>query len=287
MKTLTQIRTMIFMVIMTWLTANASLAQSDSIQWKSFVKYHDVTKIFYDEYISSAHCSYGAPLVFLDTIFVSGPQGVRSTPMPVQGVNAFLDSIKYPELARRAGITGSVMLTASVDSLGIVGDVQVNHSDYEIFNKVSIAALERARFGVPLIYGKPSNVHVVVVLSFAIERRRNVDIEEMIIDRRPYYTITLENEGTVLYEGGDHSKKIGKIDIYKFNGITSLIYAIHFFRMNELYASGITDLPWLSIVVKTPTETKKVTTDYYQPLNEIATLVDYITKDISWKKIEN
>jgi TonB family protein len=279
------------------IAVNVGMAQSDSLQWSRLAKSHDTTQVFYNEYINQFWCSYGSRVVFVDTVFVMEPNQGIAAPTPVQGLAAFVDSIKYPPLAVRAGVTGAVVLTATVDSLGFVGDVQVKHTDAGIFNRAAITALENARFTTTAIKGHSVSVRIAIALSFAIPRRRNVEIDSIVVNRSgclgtcPSYTITLGKDGTVLYDGYNYAKRSGKwkaaMNKSQFVGITSLLFAIHFFEMNETYATGVTDLPWVTITVKTPNETKKVTTDYYAPLAEIAALVDYATEDLKWEKVGN
>jgi hypothetical protein len=55
--------------------------------------------------------------------------------------------------------------------------------------------------------------------------------------------------------------------------------------MNGTYSTYVTDLPWVTITVVTDKLTKKVSTDYYLPIWEIAKLVDCITEDLNWKRV--
>ncbi|HEY9164675.1 MAG TPA: TonB family protein [Candidatus Kryptonia bacterium] len=289
-------RMLAYSIFVIAVAVNVGMAQSDSLQWSHLVKSHDTTEVFYDDYINSFWCSYGPPLVFVDTIIVVQPNQGITAPIPVQGLKAFVDSIKYPPLALRAGVMGVVILTASIDSFGLVHDVKVKQSSAEIFNKNAITALENARFTTPMIKGHSTDVRIAIVLSFAIQRRKNVEIDKIIVDRSaclgtcPSYTVTLDKDGTVLYDGRYYAKRAGKwkaqMDKSQFVGITSLLFAIRFFEMKETYATGATDLPWITITVKTPNETKKVSTDYYAPLGEISVLVDYATENLKWEKVE-
>jgi len=72
----------------------------------------------------------------------------------------------YPEIARRAGIEGTVWLKLWVDTEGNVRKTAVLKSDDEIFNKPSIDAAIKWKFEPAMIKGKPTSVWVSIPFKF-------------------------------------------------------------------------------------------------------------------------
>jgi TonB family protein len=75
---------------------------------------------------------------------------------------------KYPELALKAGLEGSVWIKMWVDTTGRVNQVYVQKSDAEIFEQASLDAARQWRFKPAILKGKTISTWVTVPFRFKI-----------------------------------------------------------------------------------------------------------------------
>lgn len=76
--------------------------------------------------------------------------------------------LRYPEVARRSGLQGSVTLGMLVDTDGTVKDVRVLRSDYDIFKRAAIEAARSERFQPAMREGRPVIVWVTESCHFQL-----------------------------------------------------------------------------------------------------------------------
>jgi TonB family protein len=74
----------------------------------------------------------------------------------------------YPELAKRARVTGRVVLMVTVNEEGLVWDVQVL-SGHPLLNEAAISAVRQWRYQPTLLNGVPMPVMATVTVLFALE----------------------------------------------------------------------------------------------------------------------
>jgi TonB family protein len=74
----------------------------------------------------------------------------------------------YPELARRARISGSVVMSVAVDEQGNVTDVRVNKG-HPLMNDAAVAAVKKWRYSPTLLNGVPVPVITTVTINFSPE----------------------------------------------------------------------------------------------------------------------
>jgi TonB family protein len=77
---------------------------------------------------------------------------------------------KYPDLATKAGMEGTVWTKVSIDETGKVTKVVVTKSDAEIFNQVSIDAAMQWAFKPALKGGKPIAAEVAIPFRFKLQK---------------------------------------------------------------------------------------------------------------------
>ncbi len=75
---------------------------------------------------------------------------------------------KYPELARRAGMEGTVLVRVWVDKEGKVRKVEILKSDAEIFNQPAIDAAQQMIFTPAVQGGNPVSVWVAMPFKFKL-----------------------------------------------------------------------------------------------------------------------
>lgn len=276
---------------------NTSLSQSDPVQWNKLFKHHDNIEIIYDDYLDKFWISqYSSPLIIVDTVIVLEPKELSTVPSPIEGLEKLSTSVKYPEIARLAGFEGKVILIANIDTLGNPVKIEVKLSDAEIFNNAVTETIKGTKFIPAYKNGKSIEAKIAIAFSFVLKQKKNIQIDTIIVDKSvclgncPSYTITLCKNGEVIYDGRYYVDKLGKwkstLSKNEFEGITSLIFAIDFFNKNEIYSTNASDFPWVTITVISNQLIKKVKTDFYVPLWELARLVDCLTEVLDWEEIE-
>jgi TonB family protein len=77
---------------------------------------------------------------------------------------------KYPDLATKAGMEGTVWTKVSIDETGRVTKVVVTKSDAEIFNQVSIDAAMQWAFRPAMKGGKPIATEVSIPFRFKLQK---------------------------------------------------------------------------------------------------------------------
>ncbi len=81
-------------------------------------------------------------------------------------------AIRYPELARQAGVQGTVVVEAVLDTLGGVepGSAQVVRSDNALFDAEARAVVAGSRYRPARLGGRAVRVRIQVPVAFAIRR---------------------------------------------------------------------------------------------------------------------
>lgn len=106
----------------------------------------------------------------------------------------------------------------------------------------------------------------------------------------PVYTMTINGDGSVVFEGKENIDKIGKYSLQLTAGeMDSLISAFEesrFFELNDRYYEDYTDLPTTFITFTHKSRTKKIV-DYYgapKRLKILESKIEEIVKKDGWKK---
>ena len=76
---------------------------------------------------------------------------------------------EYPEVVRKAGITGQVVLELVIDTTGIVIETKIVKSLHEMLDEAAVKAARKWRFKPGKQRGNPVRVRVVQPLNFRIE----------------------------------------------------------------------------------------------------------------------
>ena len=94
---------------------------------------------------------------------------VEEPPAPIGGLSAIEKNIVYPELARRAGIQGSVNLLAYVDEEGNVVKVEIVKGIGGGCDEAAIDAVMKIKFQPGMQRGKPVKVRVGLPIKFRLK----------------------------------------------------------------------------------------------------------------------
>ena len=99
-------------------------------------------------------------------------------PTVVGGHAVLMDRIKYPEIARKAHIEGTVLLDVVVDTNGAVADVKVKKGIGGGCDEEAVRATKTLRFTPGYTDGKPVRMKIVLPVRFAMRPPPPVEEEE-------------------------------------------------------------------------------------------------------------
>lgn len=128
---------------------------------------------------------------------------VEVEPYPIQNIQ---NLVEYPEVAKRAGLEGKVLLSALIDTSGKVIKVLIDKSDYPVFEESARNAVMKAKFTparqngkhvklwytLPIVYKleKESNKYKVEVpIPLSIEYNRRYDFVSVDVEPQPLQDI--------------------------------------------------------------------------------------------------
>lgn len=89
-------------------------------------------------------------------------------PSPVGGMAAIYGKIKYPEVARRAGISGKVFVLAYINEHGTVEQVKVLRGIGAGCDEAAEAAIKRTRFTPARSKGQAVRVKLSLTIKFQL-----------------------------------------------------------------------------------------------------------------------
>ncbi len=94
---------------------------------------------------------------------------VEEMPEPIGGIEGIQKRIKYPEIARRAGVTGRVYVKAYVDEKGNVAKVELIKGIGAGCDEAAMKAVKETKFKPGKQRGKPVKVQVVIPIYFKLK----------------------------------------------------------------------------------------------------------------------
>lgn len=94
---------------------------------------------------------------------------VDEIPTPIGGLKGILAKIKYPDIARRAGIQGVVLIYAFVDEQGKVTKVELLKGIGVGCDEEALAAVMETKFNSGKQHGRNVKVQVTVQVKFTIK----------------------------------------------------------------------------------------------------------------------
>jgi TonB family protein len=90
---------------------------------------------------------------------------VEQEPYPIQNIQSL---VEYPEEAKRKGLEGKVIVSALIDVYGNVVKVEVDKSDYAVFEEAAKKAMMKARFTPAWQNGEPVKLWYTVPIVFCL-----------------------------------------------------------------------------------------------------------------------
>ncbi len=93
---------------------------------------------------------------------------VEEMPEPIGGLQAIQRRIVYPEIAKRAGIEGRVMVLAFVDEQGNVTKAEIIRSVGAGLDEAAVKAVLETKFKPGKQRGKPVRVQVAIPIQFRL-----------------------------------------------------------------------------------------------------------------------
>jgi protein TonB len=96
-----------------------------------------------------------------------------SAPEPIGGFTAIQKNLTYPEIARRAGVEGMVVVQVLIDTKGNVNDTKVAKSlGNNGCDEAAIAAIKKTKWKPALQRDKPVKVWVSIPVIFKLKEAR-------------------------------------------------------------------------------------------------------------------
>jgi len=94
---------------------------------------------------------------------------VEEPPEPVAGMASIINKLYYPELARRTGIEGRVIVVLIVNKEGNVINASVLQSLFPSLDEVALNAVKETKFIPGKQRGKPVNVEMKIPIQFRLK----------------------------------------------------------------------------------------------------------------------
>ncbi len=95
---------------------------------------------------------------------------VEQMPEPIGGIQAIQANIVYPEIAKRAGIEGTVYIEVFVDENGTVVKTAVVRGVGAGCDEAAMTAIQKMKFQPGLHRGKPVKVRLAIPIRFRLNR---------------------------------------------------------------------------------------------------------------------
>lgn len=102
----------------------------------------------------------------LDEPFIDIPE---EQPVPVGGLKSLLEKLHYTEIAKRAGVEGSVFIQAKIDKNGNVVDAAVLKGLGAGLDEEALNAVQTTKFIPGKQRGRPVNVRMVIPIKFVLK----------------------------------------------------------------------------------------------------------------------
>ncbi|RPI70884.1 MAG: energy transducer TonB [Ignavibacteriales bacterium] len=94
---------------------------------------------------------------------------VEEMPEPIGGIQSIQSKIKYPEIAKRAGVEGKVYVLAFVDENGSVTDAKIIKGLGAGCDEEALNAVKQTKFKPGKQRGKPVRVQVSIPIVFKLQ----------------------------------------------------------------------------------------------------------------------
>jgi protein TonB len=94
---------------------------------------------------------------------------VDSIPSPIGGMEAIQKNIRYPEIAKRAGIEGTVLILAEIDELGNVVNTSVREGIGAGCDEAAIDAIKKVKFKPAIRDSMPVKYRITIPIKFKLQ----------------------------------------------------------------------------------------------------------------------
>lgn len=94
---------------------------------------------------------------------------VDSLPSPIGGMYAIQKNIRYPEIAKRSGIEGTVLILAEIDEKGNVKNTTVQEGIGAGCDEAAIDAIKQVKFKPAIRDGLPVKYRITIPIKFKLQ----------------------------------------------------------------------------------------------------------------------
>jgi hypothetical protein len=238
------------------------------------------------------------PLIKDDTIRCDvGPQ-------LLEGPLASPQSIRYPDLALRAGIDqGRVLFKTSIGIDGLPRHIKTLWFDYQIHYNVAIDAITKTKFLPARFNGNPVEVSVLVEMYFTRTEKAHsldwllIDASEISLTRTPsmgggpVYTVVLRKDGTASFDGSTGVARLGtfqgQLASYYYKNLERLLGWFSFFDTTVTYTAATCVGYDIVSAVSNGKRVTMYTDGHDERIWAIARIIDQMAdRYIIWQKIK-
>ncbi len=137
---------------------------------------------------------------------------VESQPVPIRSIQAL---IRYPEKARKEGLSGKVLISVLIDENGDVTKYNVENSSNDIFIQPAVDAVKQSKFIPARQDGKPIAVWYTLPIVFEVSGKISTEITVKNVEQAsPPLTLITPIENLLEYPDFLKEKKIeGKVTV--------------------------------------------------------------------------
>ncbi|MDQ7817839.1 MAG: energy transducer TonB [Melioribacteraceae bacterium] len=94
---------------------------------------------------------------------------VENKPGPIGGMQSIFRNVKYPEIAKRAGVQGKVLVRAYIDEKGDIVKAEIIKGAHEALDSAAINAVLKTKFNPGIHHGKAVKTQVAIPIVFALK----------------------------------------------------------------------------------------------------------------------
>jgi TonB family protein len=136
--------------------------------------------------------------VEIDSIQYFGAKTENCNLGPIGGVQKIRSAIVFPEIARRAHVSGSLQVRVYINYKGDIDSVRIIKSDVELLNQAAIDGVTNVKY-FPAPDSATTRYSIAVFIRFSITSIEEISFEHKKGYQKPHIKVSIKNDGTCTY----------------------------------------------------------------------------------------
>lgn len=245
------------------------------------------------------------PRISVARIMVDDSASLEFPPSVTGGLTGIQQSLMYPDLAVRAGLSGTVTVQTVVDEKGKPTDVRVVRSTGEIFNEPCVSGVQALSFHPGQKEGRPARSTIQIPIVFSVEtkyeilEKQNLNISKITLYHGPglgggpNYSIELDSSGSATYTGRAEVDRIGlyrgTVSRFDFSKVVELLSWFCLFDSTKDRYTSVLDVAYDAITVVHDGREQRLCLVADNDVREwgIARIIDQLSSEISWEQVDD